>query len=101
MRSARRGDVPGYLQADMTFHLCLLELTGDPALSEIARLLLASGPVHEPSAQESRDLMARAAREHHELVDALADDRLSAADDLLRRHLSRPPAERLMPAHLA
>src|SRR6516162_6488271 len=44
IRSARRGDVLAYLQADMTFHLCLLELTGDPALSEIAALLLTPGP---------------------------------------------------------
>jgi DNA-binding GntR family transcriptional regulator len=101
MRSAKRGDVLGFLQADMTLHLCLLELTGDPALSEIARLLLAPDPVHAPPAVESVDLMAREAREHRELVDLLADDRLSAADDLLRLHLSRLPAGRVAPARLA
>ena len=89
MRSARSGDVLGYLRADMIFHLYLLELTGDPALSEIARILLAPAPICAPRVQ---DLMAREAREHRELVEMLADEMISAADDLLRRHLSRRSA---------
>jgi DNA-binding GntR family transcriptional regulator len=101
MRSAKRGDVPGYLQADVTLHLCLLELTGDPALSEIARLLLVPDPMHAPHAVESVDLMAREAREHRELVDMLADNRVSAADDLLRLHLSRLPTGRPAAARAA
>jgi DNA-binding GntR family transcriptional regulator len=98
MRSARRGDVVGYLQADMIFHLCLLELTGEPALSEIAALLLAPDSVHAVCAEEPGYLMAREAREHGELVDMLADGVLSAADDLLRQHLSRLSAPRRAPA---
>jgi DNA-binding GntR family transcriptional regulator len=88
MRSARGGDVLGYLQADLIFHVYLLELAGDPALSEVARLLLAPSPMHEPRAAESDQLIS-AAREHGELADLLADDRVSAADDLLRHHVSR------------
>ncbi len=85
----------------MTLHLCLLELTGDPALSEVARLLLAPDPLHAPRAEESVDLMACEAREHRELVDMLADGMVSAADDLLRLHLSRRPTGRTAPARLA
>jgi len=86
IRSARSGDAPGYLRADTTFHLCLLELTGDPALSEIARLLLAPASMREACAE---DLMVREAREHRELIDMLAGDMASAADELLRIHLCR------------
>jgi DNA-binding GntR family transcriptional regulator len=85
VRAARRGDVSGYVGADKAFHLYLIELIGDPALSEIVRLL---GPVN------AGDQMTRAAREHRELIDMLADDRVSAAEDLLRHHLSRPYVSR-------
>jgi DNA-binding GntR family transcriptional regulator len=89
MRSARRGDVLGYLRADMIFHLYLLELTGDPVLSEVTRLLLAPGAVPAPRIEESAHLVTVGAREHCELVDMLADEMVNAADDLLRRHVSR------------
>jgi len=94
MRSARRGDVLGYLRADMIFHLCLLELTGDPALSVVARLLLAPGVMPAPRLEGSRleesgVLMTAGAREHGELVDMLADEMVNAADDLLRCHVAR------------
>jgi DNA-binding GntR family transcriptional regulator len=89
VRSARGGDILGYLHADMVFHIYLLELTGDPALSEVAPLLLAPGPTPELHVMESGQLIA-AAREHSELADLLADDMASAADDLLRQHVSRP-----------
>jgi DNA-binding GntR family transcriptional regulator len=94
MRSARHGDVPGYLRADLTFHLCLLELTSDPAVRDVARLVLAPDRGHASRAEGSGHLMVRAAREHRELVGMLADGLVSAADDLLRLHLSRRPAGR-------
>jgi DNA-binding GntR family transcriptional regulator len=93
VRPARRGDVLGYLQADSAFHVYLLELTGDPALSEVARLLLAPNRVHAPRVAESDQLIATA-REHGELADLLAGERVSAAEDLLRHHVSRPWADR-------
>jgi DNA-binding GntR family transcriptional regulator len=100
-RSARSDDVLGYLHADMLFHLYLVELTGNPALSAVARLLLTPDtpdPRHAPRVAESGHLMAAEAREHHELVNLLADDMISAADDLLRHHVSRPRTGRRTPA---
>ena len=84
-RAARAGEVLAYLQADMVFHLCLLELTGDPVLSEIARPLVSGGQVAR-RAGVSADLMVREAREHGELVGLLADGVVSAVDRLLRLH---------------
>jgi len=98
-RAARSGDVPGYLRADMVFHLCLLELTSDPAISEIARLLL--GADRACSAEVSAGLMARDAREHSELIGLLADGMVSPADHLLRLHLSRLSAGQLASARPA
>ena len=92
MRAAGDRDVPGYLHADMAFHLYLLELTDDRARSEVAQLLLAPDPGHARRVEEFGHLMAAEAREHRELVNMLADDMVSAADDLLRRHVSRPRA---------
>jgi hypothetical protein len=65
-------------------------LTDDPALSEVARVLLARDPMHAPRAEESGHLMATGAREHYELVNMLSGDMVSAADDLLRHHVSGP-----------
>jgi DNA-binding GntR family transcriptional regulator len=89
LRAALRGDVPGYRQADMVFHLHLLELTGDPALAGVARVLLAGDRGHAPRAGEPGRPMAAGAREHCELVSMLAGDLVNAADDLLRHHISR------------
>jgi DNA-binding GntR family transcriptional regulator len=101
-RAARGGDVLGYRRGDMVFHLCLLELSGDPALSDIARLLLMPDRTSTPSAEDSGSLLLeREAREHRDLIGMLADGMVSAADDLLRLHLSRQLARRPAPAHLA
>jgi DNA-binding GntR family transcriptional regulator len=97
VRLARGGDAPGYLRADADFHLCLLELTGDPALAEIARLLLAPDRSRAPRAE----LMTRGAREHREMAGLLAGGMVSSADHLLRLHLSRLPACWSAPARVA
>jgi DNA-binding GntR family transcriptional regulator len=98
MQSARSGDVRGYRQADTVFHLYLLELAGAQAGTEVARLLLAPVLMHAVPAEESGRLMAAGAHEHRELVTLLADDMFSAADDLLRRHVSVPCASGSAPA---
>jgi hypothetical protein len=94
MRPALSGDLVGYLLADMNFHLYLLELTGDPALSQVARLLLAPAVEHGPQDAELGRHMAVGAQEHREIVNLLADDMVNAAEDLLRQHLARHGARR-------
>jgi DNA-binding GntR family transcriptional regulator len=94
MRSARSGDIFGYLQADMAFHLSLVDLAADAALSEVARLVLAATPGHVQRVPESGQLMAAGAREHRDLLNRLADDMVRAAEDLLRNHICAPPAAR-------
>jgi DNA-binding GntR family transcriptional regulator len=99
MQAARSGDVPGYLRADVDFHLGLLDLTGDRIFSDVARLVFAPDPA--PAPDVSVHLMAREAREHRELVGMCGDGLISAADHLLRLHLSRLSAGRPASALLA
>jgi hypothetical protein len=91
---ALSGDVAGYLRADMTFHLYLLELAGDLALFRVARRLLAAGMEHGPHDAELGRRMAAGAREHREIIDLLVDDMVNAAEDLLRHHVARHGARR-------
>jgi DNA-binding GntR family transcriptional regulator len=92
VRAARREDAPGYLRADIDYHLCLLELAGDPARYGIGRLLLLPDAIRAPRGDDSDFPMAREAREHRELIALVADGMITAADHLLRLHLSRPSA---------
>lgn len=89
MGPALSGDVAGYLRADTIFHHCLLELTGDPTLSQVARFLLASGVEYGPHNEALGRRMAAGAEEHREIVNLLADDMVNAAEDLLRQHITR------------
>jgi DNA-binding GntR family transcriptional regulator len=88
MQAARSGDIEGYERADADFHLCLLELTGDPAVALIGRHLLAARPA--PGAQERGRPMTVGADENRKLVTMLAGGMVTAADNLLRNHLARP-----------
>jgi DNA-binding GntR family transcriptional regulator len=101
LRTACSGDVPGYLQADSSFHLYLLELTAHPALSEVAPVLVAGDCLRAERAGQSIEQMAREAREHRELVFMLADGMVSAADHLIRLHLSLLADSRAAAARLA
>jgi DNA-binding GntR family transcriptional regulator len=67
--------------AASAFHVCLLELADDPAVTEIGTYLLAADRPCAPAGT------VRAAREHRELAAMVADGMVSAADHLLRRHL--------------
>jgi DNA-binding GntR family transcriptional regulator len=97
LRAARDGDVPGYVRADMAFHLGLLGLTADRALSQMAQVLLTAAP----KAELPGYLMTLEAREHRELAGLLADGMMSAADHLLRLHISRRASSRNTPSRLA
>jgi DNA-binding GntR family transcriptional regulator len=85
---ARDGDILGYINAHLTFHLCLLELAGNRQLVEVVRVIRSRSRLHGLRDSDFAQFMGQNAHEHLELVDLLADGRASAVDDLLRRHLS-------------
>jgi DNA-binding GntR family transcriptional regulator len=86
--SARSGDVPGYLEADAVFHLYLLGLTGDPVLTESARMLLDVGKGRRRAGRQLAQRIAIRAGEHGEIVRLLAEDMVSAASEMLRHHVA-------------
>lgn len=102
MRSALSSDGRGYRRADVAFHRQLLALTGDRALLQAGRSLVAASVEPRPCADQgpcahpgqSAGLAANGAREHAQLLTMLADDDWSAADDLLRRHIAGSPPGR-------
>lgn len=85
---ARDGDLLGYINADMAFHLYLLDLAGNQELVEVVRVLRSRSRLHGLRDSESARFMLQNAREHLDLVSLLAESRVSAVDDLLRHHLS-------------
>ena len=88
VRSARSGDITGYLEADAAFHLYLLGRTGNPAMADVARLLPGTRVAQRRTAGERARRMEISAREHGEIVALLADDMVSAASEMLRRHVA-------------
>ena len=88
MAPARDGDILRYIDADLAFHLYLLELAGNQQLVEVVRVLRSRSRLHGLRDSDSARFMRQDAREHRDLVDLLAEGRASAVDDLLRRHLS-------------
>jgi DNA-binding GntR family transcriptional regulator len=87
VRSARGGDLPGYLEADAAFHLYLLGLTSNPVQAEVARLLLGNRAGHRPGGERAQR-METGAGEHGEILALLADDRVGAASEMLRQHVA-------------
>jgi DNA-binding GntR family transcriptional regulator len=86
---ARRGDILGYINADMSFHLHLLDLAGNTQLTELVRILRSRSRLHGLREEDGIPFMTANADEHLELVSMIADGRSSDVDDLLRLHLSR------------
>jgi DNA-binding GntR family transcriptional regulator len=88
MGSARDGDILGYINADLAFHLYLLDLAGNRQATEVVRVLRSRSRLNGLLDSDSARFMYQNVREHFELVDYIADGRVSAVDDLLRQHLS-------------
>jgi DNA-binding GntR family transcriptional regulator len=89
MTPAKDRDTLGYINSDLAFHLYLLGLVGNGELVEVVRILRSRSRLHELREEDCAPFMLENAREHLDLVGLLADGRVSAVDDLLRRHISR------------
>ena len=84
---AAAGDLRGYLEADIEFHLGLTRLLGNTLLVEtVAELRSRTRLLGLASMLESKHLDASAA-EHAELLGYLAAGDSVAARDLMRRHI--------------
>lgn len=87
VRAGREGRFEDYLEADTTFHLTLLELTGNRHLVRLVRELRQQtrlvGLVH----LAETDALAASSLEHAELVRLLVAGDGEGAEQLMRRHI--------------
>lgn len=87
VEAAAAADFPEYLAADTTFHLTLLELTGNARLVEmVGELRRQTRLVGLASLKDTVELK-RSAHEHHILLDLLVDGRADDAEALMHQHI--------------
>ncbi|MFI6453507.1 GntR family transcriptional regulator [Streptosporangium amethystogenes] len=85
--AAERGDLLGYVDADIRFHLDLLALAGNSHLVEVVRDLRNRARLYGLSALHRRGGLVDSAREHLTLLDLLSAGDASGAEGLMREHI--------------
>ncbi|MCT9932790.1 GntR family transcriptional regulator [Planotetraspora sp. A-T 1434] len=85
--AARRTDLLGYVNADLRFHLELLALSGNAHLVEVIRNLRGRARLYGLKGLADRGLLADAAREHVEVLDALVRGDRQAAERIMTHHI--------------
>jgi DNA-binding GntR family transcriptional regulator len=85
--AAADGDMVGYLDADLAFHLGLLGTLGNRRLVEMVHALRAQTRLYGLSRLASAGRLAGSAHEHQELLALVRDGRAEEAESLMRRHI--------------
>ena len=87
VRAAERGDLLGYVQADLRFHLDLLALSGNRRLVDVVRDLRNRARLYGLSELVERGTLTDSAREHLTLLDALQNGDAVAAEQIMTGHI--------------
>lgn len=85
--AARRGDLAAYLAADATFHLSLLELTGNRRLVNLVADMRSQTRMTGLADMLGTDRLTASANEHHDLLDLMAAGRSGDVRKLMTRHV--------------
>ena len=85
--SAGKGDLIAYVEADLTFHLGLLALSGNEHLVEVVRDLRRRSRLYGLTALVQAGRLQASAEEHLELLDALLARDADATREVMTRHL--------------
>lgn len=85
--TAAQGDLEGYLAADSAFHLALLKLVGNERLVELVAELRRQTRMVGLAGLRQTEVLQESAREHHRLLDLLAEGRGDAAEQFMSRHI--------------
>lgn len=85
--AAQDADIPGYLEADMEFHLGLLRRTGNDTLVDIVSTLRAQTRQFGLRELIAAGTLPDNAQEHVTIVDRIADRDPEAVRSLLTRHI--------------
>ncbi|MGE6738248.1 GntR family transcriptional regulator, partial [Streptomyces sp. NPDC059900] len=86
-RTARDGDVAGFLDADRRFHLDLLELCGNRRLVSTVAAMRDQTRLYGLEALAEQGTLDNSAHEHHEILDAITRDDTEGLERLMRQHL--------------
>ena len=85
---ALTSDAVGFRVLDLEFHQTLMALAGNPFLERIALSLYSLGIEYRRVASETEGVIARSAREHEIIVEAIATGDPEKAADAMRAHLT-------------
>ncbi|OLO02961.1 transcriptional regulator NanR [Salinicola socius] len=87
MQQSRHGDA--FIERDMEFHSTIADMTGNPIFSATARAMLHWLKDYHLGIVSFRGAEDVSLREHHQIVDCLADNDPDAAEQAMRDHLTR------------
>lgn len=85
--AAESGDLLGYVDADLRFHVELLTLSGNVHLVEVVRDLRNRARLYGLSQLSERGTLTDSAREHLQLLDALKEGDSAAARHIMGDHI--------------
>ncbi|MEU7000762.1 GntR family transcriptional regulator [Nonomuraea sp. NPDC046570] len=85
--AAERGDLLGYVDADLRFHVELLTLSGNLHLVEVVRDLRNRARLYGLSELSQRGTLTESAREHLALLDALKSGDRAASQSIMGDHI--------------
>ena len=85
--AAERGDLLGYVDADLRFHVELLTLSGNAHLVEVVKDLRNRARLYGLSQLSERGMLSDSAREHIALLDALKTGDTEAARSIMSEHI--------------
>lgn len=85
--AAERGDLLGYVDADLRFHVDLLSLAGNAHLVEVVRDLRKRARLYGLSALYARGALMESAHEHLRLLDLLSAGDAAGSERLMHGHI--------------
>jgi len=86
--TARKGDIVGYLDADLRFHLGLLGILGNEQLTTIVGNLRDQTRQFGLKALSKAGALVKSAEEHHQILDAIVEGDKKKTAALMTAHLA-------------
>ncbi|WP_218042433.1 GntR family transcriptional regulator [Streptomyces chartreusis] len=97
-RTAEDGDIVGFLDADRRFHLTLLQLCGNTRLVDTVASLRDQTRLYGLERLAKQGSLMGSAREHHDMLAAIAAKDFEGLESLIRSHLQHVRSDWADPA---
>ena len=91
--AAEAGDAVAHVRADRAFHVALLDLAGNPVLTETVLRLRDRSRLYGRGGEPLQPTLRQAAAEHERLVDLVLGGEPGAAAEAMARHIGHVRAE--------